>query len=399
MLKVCLITTNLLPVPCVLGGAIEGLVTNIIDEQEIENKLDLTVVSIYNQEAFASSKNYHHTKFIYIKKNLSYMLTSIIYKTINKLFKTNLNTYNHMVLKKIKNMNFDYVVAEGGHYESYNKFLKYYKRNQLILHLHHQETSKPIIDKTFSRVLGVSNFIANDFATTTDKIATYTLYNGIKIDKFTKKVSTKELDALRAKYNLSSKDFVVLFCGRLIKEKGVLELIKAIKSIPNKDIKLLILGNNPFTNNQKDEYIKELELAIKGYEERIIFTGYINNWEVYIYYNLSDIVCIPSMWEDAATLVCVEAMLCKKVVLATNSGGIPEHLPKNASLVVEKGPKAVKNLKTGIMSLYNEREKLPEMGKIACNHAKRFNSQKMYLGLVNYLLKFYQEDKGDKNEI
>ena len=130
MLKVCLITTNLLPVPCVLGGAIEGLVTNIIDEQEIENKLDLTVVSIYNQEAFASSKNYHHTKFIYIKKNLSYMLTSIIYKTINKLFKTNLNTYNHMVLKKIKNMNFDYVVAEGGHYESYNKFLKYYKRNK-----------------------------------------------------------------------------------------------------------------------------------------------------------------------------------------------------------------------------------------------------------------------------
>ena len=105
------------------------------------------------------------------------------------------------------------------------------------------------------------------------------------------------------------------------------------------------------------------------------------------------------MWEDAATLVCVEAMLCKKVVLATNSGGIPEHLPKNASLVVEKGPKAVKNLKTGIMSLYNEREKLPEMGKIACNHAKRFNSHEMYLGLVNYLSKFYQEDKGDKNEV
>ena len=34
-------------------------------------------------------------------------------------------------------------------------------------------------------------------------------------------------------------------------------------------LNLLIDGDN-INNNQKDEYIKELELAIKGYEERMI---------------------------------------------------------------------------------------------------------------------------------
>lgn len=399
MLKVCLITTNLLPVPCVLGGAIEELVTNIADEQEKYHQLDLTIVSKYHETAYQESKKYKYTKFIYIKKNLLYVIISIIYKTINKFFKKDLNTYNHMVLKKIKNIDFDYVVAEGGHYESYNKFLKYFQRNQLIIHLHHQESSKPIIDRTFSRVIGVSNFIADDFATTTDKIATYTLYNGTKTSNFTKSVSTKEITSIKNKYNLDSSDFIALYCGRLIKDKGVLELIQAIKSIPNKHIKLLIMGNNPFSNNQKDEYIKKLWQEVQGYEERIIFLGYINNWEVYKYYNLCDIVCIPSTYEDAATLVCVEAMLCKKVVLATNSGGIPEHLLPESSIVVEKEKNLVKNLKKGIISLYNKKEELPAMGKIAYEHAKIYNSHEMYVGLVNYLNQFYQEDKGVKNEV
>ena len=47
--KICLITPNLLPVPNVLGGAIETLVTNILKEQTIENKIDITIVSIYNK--------------------------------------------------------------------------------------------------------------------------------------------------------------------------------------------------------------------------------------------------------------------------------------------------------------------------------------------------------------
>ena len=117
MLKVCFITPNLFPVPNVKGGAIEALVTNMVRCQEKYKKIDMTVVSIYDKDAISESKKFLNTNFIYVKRNLRYYMTGIFYNIINKVFKKKLNTYNHIVLSKIKKMDFDYVIAEGGHYE------------------------------------------------------------------------------------------------------------------------------------------------------------------------------------------------------------------------------------------------------------------------------------------
>ena len=72
--KICLITPNLLPVPNVLGGAIETLVTNILKEQTVENEIDITIVSIYNKLAYQESRKYKNTKVIYIKKDFKYIV-------------------------------------------------------------------------------------------------------------------------------------------------------------------------------------------------------------------------------------------------------------------------------------------------------------------------------------
>ena len=87
MKRICLITPNLLPVPNVLGGAIETIVTNIVKEQEKEEKIALTVVSIYNKKAELESKKYLHTNFIYVKKDLKYLFYGFIFKTVNFIFK------------------------------------------------------------------------------------------------------------------------------------------------------------------------------------------------------------------------------------------------------------------------------------------------------------------------
>ena len=54
-----------LPVPAVLGGAIETLVELLADINEKEKKLDLTIYSRYNADAEKKSKNYKHSKFVY----------------------------------------------------------------------------------------------------------------------------------------------------------------------------------------------------------------------------------------------------------------------------------------------------------------------------------------------
>lgn len=394
MLKICLITPNLLPVPSVNGGAIENLVTNVVREQEKEGRIDLTVVSIYSKKAFDESKRYSKTKFIYIKKNLFYIFLGCIYNISNRLFKTNLNTYNHIVLRKIKNMNFDYIIAEGGHYESFNEFLKYFSRDKMILHLHHQGKSNVFIDKTFSKLIGVSKFVTDDFAKSTMVIETKYLNNGIDLSKFDKYVSDSEKLKIREKYGIKKDDFLVLYCGRLTKVKGVLELIKAVKATKKKDIKLLILGSNNFLDGKGDEYTEKLKEEVKGYESQIIFTGYVNNWDVYKYYACTNIVCLPSLWEDAAPLACIETMISKKVMLATRTGGAPEYLNKDSSLVVEKDRNVVNNLKKGILTLYNEKDKLDEMGKKAYEHAKKFNSKNYYYDLIRLLEDFKEEKHG-----
>ncbi len=391
MLKVCLITPNLLPVPNVNGGAIEGLVTNLVKEQEKENKIDLTIVSIYNKKAEDESKKYKKTKFIYIKKNIEYSLLAVKYNISNKILKTNKNTYNHLVLNKIKNENFDYIIAEGGHYESFEEFLKYFPKEKMILHLHHQGKSNIQIEKTFSKLIGVSKFVTDDFKKSTKEIETTYLNNGIDISKFDKEVKEEEIKEIRNKYNIKKDDFVILYCGRLTKVKGVLELIKAVKQIKNENIKLLILGSSSFLNGKQNEYTEKLKEEVTGYENKIIFTGYVNNWEVYKYYASADIVCLPSLWEDAAPLACIETMICKKVMLATKTGGAPEYLDKESSIIVEKDKNVVTNLKDGIITLYNKKDKLKEMGLKAYKHAKKFNSQNYYNDFVKILEKFKEK--------
>ena len=58
MLRVCLILPKGLPVPNTKGGAIESLVTDLINQNEIEKKLDITVYSIYDEKAYIESKKY-----------------------------------------------------------------------------------------------------------------------------------------------------------------------------------------------------------------------------------------------------------------------------------------------------------------------------------------------------
>ena len=57
--KVCLVTCGALPIPDVKGGAIERLVTMLIEENEVHHRMDLTVLSCYDKEA--SQYNYQYS--------------------------------------------------------------------------------------------------------------------------------------------------------------------------------------------------------------------------------------------------------------------------------------------------------------------------------------------------
>ena len=87
MKNVCIIIPRGLPVPAVKGGAIETLMGMLADENEEKEKLKLTIISTYDENAKELSVKYKNTKFIYIRKNLSYLLLSITNKIRNVIYK------------------------------------------------------------------------------------------------------------------------------------------------------------------------------------------------------------------------------------------------------------------------------------------------------------------------
>lgn len=384
MKKVCLIPANLLPIPNVKGGAIETLITNILQEQERQEKIELTVVSIYNKEAYKESQKFSKTRFIYIKKNFLYYFIGFIYNLSNRLFKTNFNTYNTIVLNKIKKMQFDYIFAEGGHYESYNKFLKYFKKEQLVLHLHHYATSNEQIDNNFSKIIGVSQYVVDEFLKTSLIKDSYVLKNSIDLKKFDKEISQIEYIEIRKKYHISKNDFVIIYCGRLIKEKGVLELVKAVKKIKNNRIKLLIVGSINFANGGVSEYTKILEKEISSCSNKVILTGFVNNNELYKYYNIADIMVIPSICEEAAGLVCVEGMISKKAIITTGTGGIKEYVSDNA-IFVKNDDKLIDDIKEKILYLYNNPKIIENISKKAYIDAKEYDIEKYYDNFIKVI--------------
>lgn len=99
-------------------------------------------------------------------------------------------------------------------------------------------------------------------------------------------------DRIRAEYCINKDEFVVGYLGRLINDKGISELLKSAKTVLGKynNVTYLIVG---FTE-EEDPIDKELyEWALK--QEKIIFTGYTNQPQVY--YAAFDIFVFPSYRE------------------------------------------------------------------------------------------------------
>ena len=66
-MKILIVPSNNLPVPSVLGGAVQTLINDFLNWNETTKKFDITVASIYNQEAEIKAQEYKFTKFIFFR--------------------------------------------------------------------------------------------------------------------------------------------------------------------------------------------------------------------------------------------------------------------------------------------------------------------------------------------
>lgn len=142
------------------------------------------------------------------------------------------------------------------------------------------------------------------------------IYNPIHLARFDSGRS------LRSEMGVSNSDVVISFLGQIREIKGVQDFIAMAHKIPNPEARFLIAGKCRDPQKYFGAYSEEDLTRMIGDDTRIRYVGHIK--EVENLYQTSDIIVVPSRWQEPLGLINLEAGACYKPVVATRVGGIPE---------------------------------------------------------------------------
>ncbi|MBE5740948.1 MAG: glycosyltransferase family 4 protein [Clostridiales bacterium] len=349
------------PVPAIKGGAVESLLTALIDENEKQKKFNFHVIMCKDKNDITQYdySSYQNTKFYdYYQGGLKFKIGRIV-NGVNKRLNYALplySAYEKFIIKTIDKINPDFMVFEGSFNATLRKLSKKYDKDKLILHVHHQILPKYKIDKYFGRMWCVSEFIKNDWIASKKLSPDFkyqVLNNVLTSYSFYNEISKEEIKDLREKLGFADDDFVVIYCGRLVEVKGIDILVKAIKEIDNEHIKLMVVGESGFKDSKPQPFIQTLKDIVCN-DDKIVFTGYVENKDLYKYYSIADLQVIPSVWEEAAGIVALEGKVRGLPQIITNSGGLPEYARKDA-VVLDKEDNLQQNLVKEISNFYNRK--------------------------------------------
>ncbi|MNW49883.1 Spore coat protein SA [compost metagenome] len=128
-----------------------------------------------------------------------------------------------------------------------------------------------------------------------------------------------------------SKRKIVLYVGRLLPAKGVHHLIEIWPTVmrQERNALLLIVGSAYYGGDRENGYVRRLKAKAELLGDHVVFLPFVPYSQIAAWYNLADIVVVPSSGEEAFGLVNVEAMASAVPIIASDNGGIPEVVKHN----------------------------------------------------------------------
>ena len=389
MKNIGIIMGGVMPVPAVCGGAIETLIESIVKQYDINDGFQLTVFSVYHKDAVKKSRQYPNVRFVWTHTNTFFNLSKhavflAIRELTGKTIRVLQRHYNE-IAPVIQNEKFDLLIVEGGDEKAVIDIAKGYTRDQLVFHAHIHFIPKPEVVIGFGHMIGVSEFVTREYMSVCNvPVKPHVLKNAIDIKKFNKPVSVNEKNKIRNILGLSEDDFVILFVGRVMEIKGVMELMKAVIELNDQHIKLMIMGSANSGKWAYSSYEKKVKKYADIHKKQIIFTGYVDNSEVYQYASVADIQCLPTLIAEAAPLVVLEAMAEGLPLVVTRSGGVVEYLDQDVALIIEQ-ENVIQNLKESILHMKDHPEIRKQMSENAKKRCIQYDEPMYYRNFVKVI--------------
>ena len=141
------------------------------------------------------------------------------------------------------------------------------------------------------------------------------IFNGIDPEIF--RPDPQSRHTIRTEFRIHDHEILLMTSGTLSREKGhhlaVRSLAHLQGEIPNS--KLMIVGSG------ESRKFLEKQVRENGLGDRVLFTGFVPNYEMAKYYNAADIYLMPTLRIEGLPFVLLEAMSCGKPVVASRIGG------------------------------------------------------------------------------
>lgn len=151
-------------------------------------------------------------------------------------------------------------------------------------------------------------------------IDTINVFNPDRIDQ-------QKLELLKKELGITSSHFIVGFCGRICKEKGIRELIDGFKMLRStnqgRQVRLLLVGDYDTRDILPQEYKESIES-----DPDIINVGKVKKNDLSYYYALMDIITLPSYREGFGMCI-IEAGAMGVPALVSRSHGCIDSIVEN----------------------------------------------------------------------
>ncbi len=173
--------------------------------------------------------------------------------------------------------------------------------------------------------------------------------NIVRTNQFKIKPNFKE------KLNIPTDHKILLFVGRVIEEKGILEVVDAfVKLDVNEKVTLIVVGDGDALSAVK-ENVAQLERSHK-----VIFTGFIPEQEVVDYYANSDVLVFPTYFPEGFPMALFNSVAAGLSIITTPTRAATDFLaePDNCLWVQAKDADSVHSALT---TLFNSEELMQNM--------------------------------------
>lgn len=375
-MRIAVISSGILPIPAYEGGAVENLVDFYLAENERTGKYDITVYSVKPSSDVSVPHNEHvHYKYVDVSSFVS-RVRRVLFSKYHKgdFYHPYVEYFLARIMPDLIRQKYDVIVLENR--PGFAIPLRRKVSSKILLHLH-TDTIHPgarcaaEILSCCDGVIAISDYIRNRVLSVNPSVPVRRVYNGIDIPHYVSSCSISRSDL-----GFSESDFVLVYCGRLVVEKGVTQILEALCALAQEipTLKLLVIGSSFYGEDKRqDPYVQSLYEMSDKVRDRISFTGYVPYDKIPSYLKACDVAVLPSIVDEAFGLTVLESMACGLPVVTTNAGGIPE-VCGDSAIMVERGEDMADRLIHALRKLWYDIELRKSMAKTSLEYSKRFGA-------------------------